>query len=236
MPIIKNYHLGDGFDESDMSDSRFGAVIKSSVLSSVEHVVTPGQLTDDASTQLDDNPFDSIQDESVGFDDVSLEDVSESDAIDETKIQERVQEDLKSNIDDLMHAINGLKDARDQVIESAEDQLVELSLLVAEKIVQKQIEMDPTIIKSVVEDTLNKISGSDRITFKIHPSDADVFNEFQPYLESRLIGVEKISIQQDATIDQGGCIIETDLGFLDVTIREKLNIIAQTFKKVKLTL
>ena len=51
-----------------------------------------------------------------------------------------------------------------------------------------------------------------------------------------MIGVEKISIQQDATIDQGGCIIETDLGFLDVTIREKLNIIAQTFKKVKLTL
>ena len=78
--------------------------------------------------------------------------------------------DLKSNIDDF-EAINGLKDARDQVIESAEDQLVELSLLVAEKIVQKQIEMDPLIIKSVVEDTLNKISG---LIVLLNSSNADV--------------------------------------------------------------
>ena len=64
----------------------------------------------------------------------------------------------------------------------------------------------------------------------------DIFTDFQPYLETRLIGVEKITIQQDPTVDQGGCIIETDLGFVDVTIKEKLNIISQTFKKVKATL
>ena len=39
-----------------------------------------------------------------------------------------------------------------------------------------------------------------------------------------------------AEIAQGGCIIETDLGFVDVTLKEKFNIIAQTFKKVKSTL
>ena len=61
-------------------------------------------------------------------------------------------------------------------------------------------------------------------------------NDFQPTIESRLIGVEKITIQQDSTIQQGGCIIETDLGFVDVTIQEKLNLITQTFKKLKSTL
>ena len=44
----------------------------------------------------------------------------------------------------------------------------------------------------------------------------DVFNEFKPFIESRLIGVQKITIQQDGTIDQGGAVIETDLGFVDV--------------------
>ena len=96
--------------------------------------------------------------------------------------------------------------------------------------------MDQSIIKGVVEDTFNKISGSDRVTFKINPADMETFSSFQNYIENRLVGVDKISIQQDASIDQGGCMIETDLGFVDVTIKEKLNIITQAFKKVQSTL
>ena len=156
-----------------------------------------------------------------------------SPTVDESQIRESIMNDLKSNFDDLMGAITNLREARDSVVKSAETQLVELSLLIAEKIIAKKIETDPELINSVIEDTFDKISGSDRIIFKINPADADAVSAFQPTIESRLVGVEKITIQQDSTIQQGGCIIETDLGFVDVTIQEKLNLIIQTFKKIK---
>ena len=245
MPIIKDYHLEHDFEDTDVPVERTGSILKASVLNPIDSVVTPSQFSDDISYQEPSNDFSA--DDSFSLDDDPMDmsappepvmqtPVAPQPTIDESKIRQEIESGLKSHVDDLLAAIDGLKKSRDEVVKASEDKLVDLSLSIAEKVIQKQIEMDPNVIKSVVEDTFNKISGSDRITFKINPADADVFNEFQPHIESRLIGVEKITIQQDGTIDQGGCIIETDLGFVDVTIKEKLNIIAQTFKKVKATL
>ena len=156
--------------------------------------------------------------------------------LDESQVRSSIMGELQGNFDELIDAISNLKNARDSVIESAQSQLIEMATLIAEKVIQKQIETDPTLINSVIEGTFDKISGSDRIIFKINPADSDAVTAFQPTIESRLVGVEKISIQQDSTIEPGGCIIETDLGFVDVTIQEKMNLIVQTFKKLKSTL
>ncbi len=238
MPLIKDYNLDRDFDDLKTTVLKTGKIIKSSALKPSHDVVMPSQFSDEINFQPSDDPFDSemaMEPEVPATPDPVVQSPQVA-PIDEAKIREEIQQEFKPHFDDLAAAINGLQEARNQVVQSAETQLVDLALTIAEKVVHKKVEMDPSIIKDVVEDTFNKISGSDRITFKINPDDLAVFNEFQPYLESRLIGVEKISIQQDGTINQGGCIIETDLGFVDVTIKEKLNIIAQTFKKVKATL
>lgn len=241
MPIIKDYHLEHDFEDANVPQKQSSTLLKASVLSPMDDVVTPSQFSTDISYR--ESTEDVFVEDSFELDedpvDVAPEPVVSSvpqPTIDESKIRQEIEAGLKANVDELIAAINGLKKARDEVVQSSEGQLIDLSMTIAEKIVQKQIEMDPSVIKSVVEDTFNKISGSDRITFKINPEDVAIFNEFQPHIESRLIGVEKITIQQDGSIAQGGCIIETDLGFVDVTIKEKLNIIAQTFKKIKATL
>ena len=156
--------------------------------------------------------------------------------VNEAQIRSDVMAELESHFNELIESINQLKVARDEVVASVQPQLIDMALLVAEKVIHKQIESDSTVIQSVVQETFDKISGSDRITFKINPEDAGIMAEFQPTIESRLVGVEKIVIQQDATIAKGGCVIETDLGFVDVTIQEKLNLITQTFKKIKASL
>jgi hypothetical protein len=241
MPIIKDYHFEDDYEDAIAPKKPFGTLLKAASLGPMQDVVTPSQFSTEISYR---EPADNVFAQDLFESDHDPVDVAPEPALssvpeptmDESNIRQEIESGLKANVDDLVAAINGLKKARDEVVQSSEAQLIDLSMSIAEKIVQKQIEMDPTVIKSVVEDTFNKISGSDRITFKINPEDAAIFNDFQPYIESRLIGVEKITIQHDGSIAQGGCIIETDLGFVDVTIREKLNIIAQTFKKIKATL
>jgi hypothetical protein len=235
MPIIKNHQIGDSFEAIELRDERQGNLIKSSRLRASEAppIRTQSMPTTQAVTMEDDwatssdttnEPFD-------------FEDAPDSDAFEAAPPSEDaalvIRNEFNDHFDDLTRAIHGLRDARESVIQSMQHQVVDLAMLIAEKVIQKNIEMDESIITSVVSDTLDKIAGSDRVTFKINPNDADVFNDFQPMLESRLVGVEKITIQQDSNIEQGGCVIETDLGFIDLTIKEKLTIIAQTFKKIK---
>ena len=241
MGILKNHEYEDLKDDGDEIEKVAGNLLKSLPLPEGPEVLVTGELDtnpygiDHGSDSFD--PF--IEDEDEDEDDMVVESMaatpvpeSPMPTVDDSQIREELRAELQAHFDDLTTAISNLKTARDDVIESSQSQIIDLALNIAEKVIHKQIESDAYIIQSVVEDTFNKISGSDRITFKINPADADAFNEFQPTIESRLIGVEKITVQQDGTVDQGGCIIETDLGFVDVTIREKMNLITQTLKKI----
>jgi len=243
MSILKSHMFKDNFEEKSSSNKVVGNVLKSSkVFSSGSSVSSSGMPIESASVSTDDDfSFDD------GFDDfdepapieevpvtVSAQPVAT--AVDESQVRASVMEELQAHFDDLLNAISGLKEARNSVIESAQSQLIEMAILIAEKVIQQKVESDPNLINSVIEGTFDKISGSDRIIFKINPADSEAVTSFQSTIESRLVGVEKISIQQDSTIEPGGCIIETDLGFVDVTIQEKMNLIVQTFKKLKSTL
>ena len=245
MSIIKKFKLGGSSNPTTQSASKHeGNVLKSSRVIPTGMTVTPadtGELPTDSSAGSDfsfDNDLSSFDIDEPDTVPTSPEPVyvHQQPTVDESQVRSSIMSELQGNFDDLLDAISNLKKARDSVIESAQSQLIEMATLIAEKVIQKQIETDPTLINSVIEGTFDKISGSDRIIFKINPADSDAVTAFQPTIESRLVGVEKISIQQDSTIEPGGCIIETDLGFVDVTIQEKMNLIVQTFKKLKSTL
>ena len=233
MALIKKFEYDNEFEDQEPL-RKFGAkILKSSTLISSDEVKIIGPAGE--SINSSDSYSSSFNDDAATFVDQPSPTVDELESpqqeipsqVDESQVRESVMNELKAHFDDLLGAITNLKEARDSVLKSSETQLAELSLMIAEKIIAKKIETDPTLINSVIEDTFDKISGSDRIIFKINPADAEAVSDFQSTIESRLVGVEKITIQQ------GGCIIETDLGFVDVTIQEKLNLITQTFKKLK---
>ena len=122
--------------------------------------------------------------------------------------------------------------ARNGVIEQSQQHLVDFALVIAEKIIAKRIEMDPTVINDVVAAALEKVSGSDQVTFKVNPEDVETLNQFQSTIESKLAGLKKLVILPDPTIDRGGAVIDTNLGYIDVSIKEQLNLIARTLEKL----
>jgi len=55
MPIIKDYNLHHDFEDTVVPVERSGKVIKSSVLSPIEDVVSPSQFSDDIAYQAPDD-------------------------------------------------------------------------------------------------------------------------------------------------------------------------------------
>lgn len=242
MSLLKHHQLKDPLKPSLAPKASSGRILKSSNVVSGD----PVYLTDSVDNPRDSNALsEPLVAPSAVPDDVLEVPLSKSEditgvttqeasvpVVDTSEIRAEVMAEVQDHVDDLLGAISELKVARDSVIQSAESNIIELALLVAEKVIHKSVAADPTLIQTVMSDTFDKISGSDRIIFKVNPDDVEIVDAFQPTIQSRLVGVEKITIQSDPTIERGGCIIETDLGFIDVTIQEKLNLITQTFDKL----
>ena len=115
MPIIKDYHLEHDFEDTNVPLGRPGKVIKSSALSPIDSVVSPSQFSNDIVYQ------DPVDDFSVD-DDFSMDDQEDvatppvvealpsvQPTVDESKIRQELEQGLKSNVDDLLSALDGLK-------------------------------------------------------------------------------------------------------------------------------
>jgi hypothetical protein len=231
MSIIKRHKIKEKTQSESNEVTRPKTIIKASTLKQFSKSVSPDEFSNDIIFD-DATEFPTLVDATPTHAppmDEPLPDINPPTA----PVATPPNSELEAHFNELLTAINNLTTSRNELIQLSQSKMLDLSLAIAEKIVHKKIELDPTVIESVIEETFNKISGSDRVTFKINPEDSAIFKDFQSSIESRLIGVEKISIVHDDHIDRGGCIIETDLGFVDITIKEKFNIIAQTLHRLK---
>lgn len=99
--------------------------------------------------------------------------------------------------------------------------VIETAFEVAKKVVQREISKD-TIINENVSIAINKIMGANEIRLKLNPSDIDQMTE----ASKNLIhggSFNKIKIEPDERIEQGGCLIETEIGSVDTRISTQLS-------------
>ena len=97
-----------------------------------------------------------------------------------------------------------------------ERELVALSLAVAQKIIRRELSIDPDIILAVVRSCLEQLQSAEIYRLRLNPQDvaavAGCFNRQQAPVE----------IVPDAAIARGGAIFETSQGTLDARLDRQL--------------
>lgn len=109
---------------------------------------------------------------------------------------------------------------------NAESALLRFSLGVAEQIVRQQIKTNPEIVLNTIKDSIKKIFGVERIKIRINPIDMNIAQEGRSGIQSISQSLREIVFESDASIESGGCIIESDLGNVDGRISMQLEQIA----------
>lgn len=99
--------------------------------------------------------------------------------------------------------------------------VVETAFEVAKKIVQREISNE-TIINENVRIAINKIMGANEVRLKLNPSDVEQMTEASKNLIHGS-SFNKIKIEPDERIEQGGCLIETEIGSVDARISTQLS-------------
>ncbi len=125
-------------------------------------------------------------------------------------------DDLKNQLIRSITLLDEQKNTLDEVFKNIEEDLVESSILIAKKVIKKEIEMDSKkVAKSIASALIDTLKNVKELTIKVNPND---FKEISEHFNQ-----DSIKIQEDEAISRGGVVILSDSTNIDGTISSRLN-------------
>lgn len=132
------------------------------------------------------------------------------------------QQDLETNRDNVLEAMN-------RWYELAEPRLAELAVYIAARIVQNELKTNEEAILAITKEALAEVTNTDEVRIRINPFDSPVLTEHKSSLLAISPSVRQVEIVEDPTIE-GGCLIESEGGAADATIRTKIEVILSNLR------
>jgi flagellar assembly protein FliH len=115
---------------------------------------------------------------------------------------------------------------RDRYLHAVEREVVELALAVAARILRRETQMDPLLLTGVVRVALGQLSESTHVRLRVPQADLGLWNETIALLPNLALRPEVVA---GAGMLLGDCVIETELGSVDLGIRAQLGEIERGF-------
>jgi len=110
------------------------------------------------------------------------------------------------------------QDKRAEILEETEQEIVNLVLLIAKKVVKVISENQKNVVISNVVQALRKVKGRGNIIIRVNLADLKLSTEHTKDFIKLVEGARSIQLLEDSSVDEGGCIIETDFGEIDARI------------------
>lgn len=123
-------------------------------------------------------------------------------------------------------------DKRSEILSETEQQIINLVLLMTRKVVKVISENQKNVIVTNAVQALRKVKGRGDVTIRVNLADLQLTTQHVKDFLSAVENVKNISVIEDSTVDQGGCIIETDFGEIDAKISSQLNELEQRILEV----
>ncbi|MDR2619484.1 MAG: flagellar assembly protein FliH [Treponema sp.] len=114
------------------------------------------------------------------------------------------------------------QDKRAEILAETEQEIIDLVLLIARKVIKVISENQRNVIISNVVQALRKVKGRGNIIIRVNMADVKLSTDHIKDFIKLVEGAKSIQVVEDSSIDQGGCIIETDFGEIDARISSQL--------------
>ncbi|MBC9783414.1 hypothetical protein H1S01_02665 [Heliobacterium chlorum] len=145
---------------------------------------------------------------------------------------EQAQSQAEAIIDEAHQEAEAARQAKLTYINSKEPEIVELSIQIAEKILQYEIANKPDVVLNIAMNAINKVRDMSAVVLKIHPQDYPLVQSAKPELMRLIKGLRSLTVEMDETVDRGGCIIDTSHGYVDARIEAQLEEVSRVIREV----
>jgi flagellar assembly protein FliH len=119
---------------------------------------------------------------------------------------------------------------RAQVYEELSNDILEISLEVAKKILKAEVETNSEVLKNILKSVFDEISVTEqRITVKVSPEEIEFARASLPEVLSNSQIDAKIFIISDEMVEKGSCTVLTGNGVIDANFSTQLVIVQNAF-------
>ncbi|WP_092484262.1 HrpE/YscL family type III secretion apparatus protein [Candidatus Ichthyocystis hellenicum] len=114
--------------------------------------------------------------------------------------------------------------------ETVEKRVVDLVLAAVKKIVYDYRDEERTV--AVVKNALSTVRNQKQVVIRVHPSALDNMRDQVNELLAEFPGINYIDVTSDSRLERDGCMLETDIGLVEVNITHQLKAIREAFERV----
>lgn len=123
----------------------------------------------------------------------------------------------------LAQTLEELSSLRDNMVRQTERELVQLSVAIARRILQREVNVDPELTAALAHIALERLGGAAPATVRLHPDDYATVTAGQV---TALSG-RQVEILPDPAVARGGCLVESEFGFINASVDAQVDEIAR---------
>jgi len=143
------------------------------------------------------------------------------------------EESASDKVKEALQTLNQAVIERKKIIKDAESEVLRLALRVAEQIIRSEVSLHRDVSLNIVSDAISRVSDREQVIVRVNRDDLENIKKYKDRIGSVVDGIKSLSIVEDSAVEPGGCVIETNLGYVDARISTKLAAIEEAFRKVK---
>lgn len=143
----------------------------------------------------------------------------------------QVQEDFTNQIRSVDIIAKTAFNVKKEIIVSAEQEILQLSVVIAEKLLRHQLEVNPELILNIVKAAINELKDKEEVKIVVNPSVTNCLYEFSDELKQSINGLKKIKIIEDKTVPSEGVIIESLESRIDARLDSQITEITKRIMK-----
>ena len=118
-----------------------------------------------------------------------------------------------------------------EVFEYIAPDILEISVDIAKKIIKKEVESDPQVLVNTIVDVLKTVSKNEpKINIRVKPQEVNFIKDSIQDITYQYGIDSKINIISDPSIEDGGCVFQTNNGIVDASIDTQLEIIKKALE------
>lgn len=135
-------------------------------------------------------------------------------------------EKATADVEKLKAELSKFMNARKDVFEYIAPDIMEISVDIAKTIIKKELESDPQVIINTIVDVLKTVSKNEpKVVIRVNPQSVQFIKDNIPNITYQYGIDSKINIVSDPSIEEGGCVFQTNNGIVDASIDTQIEII-----------
>lgn len=115
-----------------------------------------------------------------------------------------------------------LQQLREKVLRDSEDDLLDLVIAVARRVIHHEISQNRQLVIQVIRAALRNLNDKDQLIVRVHPDDQALLTSSQDQTLRQELAALNCTLKADATLLPGNCLVETTLGTVDASFEGQL--------------